>query len=396
MVAAEVADLALHAALLVPGRGRAELRLEPPVRAERDEPYRLLAAMAAQDLADRTGQVVVAQNPDDPAKVGEGVLVGLEERLLRGTRVGPVERRPTRHAAHAEHLQRDPVAAELGGRLVPVDLSLRAPSVGLRHEGRASIPAEHPSPLADMVADRRFRDRTSRHLGQDPLVNPPCRVTLLARSRRIRLENGIDERHHRFQGRLGARAIATQRRQGALHRLAHHPAMNAERPRHTLHRADPELVLAAQPLEQFHLRSPVQTTPRTSTAGRRTLGHTRRGGPTFASTGGHHSIAKPSPTASAPTSRPGARPEPRSRPWSRSRGTAGRSRTRSRPPRASSASITTRPAAGAAGTATSRSSCWPSPCWRSSAGTRTRQHPQKSRSGSPGRGGPRPLVGPGT
>src|SRR3954447_11690659 len=158
MVAAEVADLALHAALLVPGRGRAELRLEPPVRAERDEPYRLLAAMAAQDLADRTGQVVVAQNPMDPAKVGEGVLVGLEERLLRGTRVGPVERRPTRHAAHAEHLQRDPVPAELGGRLVPVDLSLRAPSVGLRHEGRVvSIPAKHLSPLADMVADRRFR-----------------------------------------------------------------------------------------------------------------------------------------------------------------------------------------------------------------------------------------------
>src|SRR3954447_25505302 len=153
-----------------------------------------------------------------------------------------------------------------------------------------------------MVADRRFRDRTSRHLGQDPLVNPPCRVTLLARSRRIRLENGIDERHNRFQGRLGARAIATQRRQGALHRLAHHPAMNAERPRHTLHRADPELVLAAQPLEQFHLRSPVQTTPRTSTAGRRTLGHTRRGGPTFASTGGPSFDSEATPRRGSTTS----------------------------------------------------------------------------------------------
>ena len=222
----------------------------------------------------------------DPAEVGEGVLVRLEERLLRGTRVGAVERRPARHAAHAEHLQRDAVAAELGGRLIPVDLSLRAPGVGLRHEGR---PCRHPQrmpPLADMVADRRFRDRPSRQLGQDPLVDPPCRVTLLARRCRIGRENGIDERHHRSQGRLGARAIATQRRQSALHRLAHHPAMNAERPRHTLHRANAELVLAAQPLEQFHLRSPVHTAPRTSTAGRRTLGHTRRGGPTFTSTGG--------------------------------------------------------------------------------------------------------------
>src|SRR3954468_23466245 len=299
MVAAKVADLALHTALLVPGRGRAELRLEPPVRTERDEPHRLFAAMAAQDLADRAGQVVVAQNPVNPAEVGEGVLVSLEERLLRGTRVGAVERGPARHAAHAEHLQRDPVAAELGGRLIPVDLSLRAPGVGLRHEGRVSIPAKHLSPLADMVADRRFRDRTSRQLGQDPLVNPPCRVTLLARSCRIRFEDGIDERHHRFQGRLGARAIATQRRQGALHRLAHHPAMNAKLPRHALYRADAELILPAQALEQFHLGSPVQTTPRTSTAGRRTLGHTRRGGPTFTSTRGpsFDSEATAEPTA---------------------------------------------------------------------------------------------------
>ena len=159
MIAAEVADLALHAALLVPGRGRAELRLEPPVRTERDEPHRLFAAMAAQDLADRTGQVVVAQDPMDPAEVGEGVLVRLEERLLRGTRVGAVERRPARHAAHAEHLQLDPVAAELGGRLIPVDLSLRAPGIGLRHEGRTSLHAQRLPPLADMVADRRFRDR---------------------------------------------------------------------------------------------------------------------------------------------------------------------------------------------------------------------------------------------
>ena len=62
--------------------------------------------------------------------------------------------------------------------------------------------------------------------------------------------------------------------------------MNAELPRHTLHRADAELVLTAQLLEQFHLRSPVHTAPRTSTAGRRTRGHTRRRGPTFTSTGG--------------------------------------------------------------------------------------------------------------
>ena len=117
-------------------------------------------------------------------------------------------------------------------------------------------------------------------------MDPPRRVALLARRRRIRREDRIDERSNRPHHRLAAWAIATKRRQGALHRLAHHPAMNAELPRHTLHRADAELVLTAQLLEQFHLRSPVHTAPRTSTAGRRTRGHTRRGGPTFTSTGG--------------------------------------------------------------------------------------------------------------
>ena len=155
VVAAEVADLALHTALLVTGRGRAELRCEPPMRAEGNEPHRLLAPPTPQDLAHGTGQVVVAQGPEDAAKVGEGVLVRLEERLLCGTRIGPVERRPARHAAHAEHLQLDPIAGEIGHSLVPVDLSLRAPGVGLWHEGRASLRAEQPPPLADMVADRR-------------------------------------------------------------------------------------------------------------------------------------------------------------------------------------------------------------------------------------------------
>ena len=300
MVAAEVADLALHTALLVTGRGRAELRCEPPMRAEGNEPHRLLAPPTPQDLAHGTGQVVVAQGPEDAAKVGEGVLVRLEERLLCGTRIGPVERRPARHAAHAEHLQLDPIAGEIGHSLVPVDLSLRAPGVGLWHEGRAGLRAEHPPPLADMVAHRRFRDRVPRQLGQDPPMDPPRRVALLARRRRIRREDRIDERSNRPHHRLAAWAIATKRRQCALHRLAHHPAMNAELPRHTLHRADAELVLTAQLLEQFHLRSPVHTAPRTSTAGRRTRAHTRRGGPTFTSTGGPLFGSEATPSAPSP------------------------------------------------------------------------------------------------
>ena len=50
-----------------------------------------------------------------------------------------------------------------------------------------------------------------------------------------------------------------------------------------------------------------------------------------------------------------------SRPWSASRGHAGASRKASRRPRPSSVSTTTKAGPGMAGTATSRSSCWPTP-----------------------------------
>ena len=83
MVAPEVAVLALDPALLVPGRRGAELRLERQCERKADEPDRLLAPVAAQNLAHGAGQVVVAQDPVDPAEVGEGVLVRLEEGLLR-------------------------------------------------------------------------------------------------------------------------------------------------------------------------------------------------------------------------------------------------------------------------------------------------------------------------
>ncbi len=70
------------------------------------------------------------------------------------------------------------------------------------------------------------------------------------------------------------------------------------------------------------------------------------------------------PTRAWRSSPPGARRARRLGCWSGSRAAAGRSRTASRPPRPNSGLITTRRAAGMAGTATCRWSCSPSPCWR--------------------------------
>jgi hypothetical protein len=44
-------------------------------------------AEAAQDLAHRARQIVVAKQTENAAEVGEGVLVCLEERLLCGEQV---------------------------------------------------------------------------------------------------------------------------------------------------------------------------------------------------------------------------------------------------------------------------------------------------------------------
>src|SRR5207245_3412243 len=59
MVPPEVARFAFHAALLVATRRVTELRLETPVRTERDQPVGLLALMPAQNLLHRAFQVVV-------------------------------------------------------------------------------------------------------------------------------------------------------------------------------------------------------------------------------------------------------------------------------------------------------------------------------------------------
>src|ERR1035438_5063426 len=86
MVAPELPSLAFHTALLVPLPRRAELRFESPVRAESDEPHRLLPLMAAQDFLYRTPQIVVSQHAEDSAKIGERQFVRFQKRLLVGMR----------------------------------------------------------------------------------------------------------------------------------------------------------------------------------------------------------------------------------------------------------------------------------------------------------------------
>ena len=181
MVAPEIAAFAFNAALLMALARRAELRGKPPMRAERHEPHRLLPPVAAQDLAHRTGQIIVAQQVKYAAEVGEGVLVRFQKRLLGGVQIGAVKRRPAGHRAHREDLHLGPLIAEIDPGFIPVDLRLLSPTVALRHERLAPVQPHLAFALAHVVAHRQLSDRGVGEFPQDPAMDAPRGVALLAR-----------------------------------------------------------------------------------------------------------------------------------------------------------------------------------------------------------------------
>jgi hypothetical protein len=84
----------------------------------------------------------------------------VEKGLLGSTAIGSVEGRATGHAED-EDLERDPLAAEVGHGLVPVDLSLNVSGIALGHEGLALAQVENRFPLSDVAPHRRLGDGQS-------------------------------------------------------------------------------------------------------------------------------------------------------------------------------------------------------------------------------------------
>ena len=130
-----------------------------------------------------------------------------QKGLLGGAQVGSVESTATRHRAHAEYLKLGQIPAQFGVGFVPVHLGFTAPAVGLRHVDFLDQQPKRPFPVVNVIADRRFRDRVARHLRQDPMINPPRCMPLLARSLPVRLQNAVDEPFDRSQHRPGSLAV---------------------------------------------------------------------------------------------------------------------------------------------------------------------------------------------
>src|SRR5438309_5792443 len=219
MIAPEVAHFAFHSALLIPSRRIAELRLKAPVRAEGNEPLSLLPLIPAQNLLHRTLQVVVAQPPEHPAEELKRELVCFQKRLLGGVIVGAMKRSASRHRAHHEAIQLAQLARDFRESFVPINLSLAAPVVALRHK---RLPFCHPQVLlatADVMTHGRFRHRDLGPFRANPLPDAVRRMPLLARSLLVSSQNLVDELFHRFSS-LGCDRIGTLRSGGTALAIA--------------------------------------------------------------------------------------------------------------------------------------------------------------------------------
>jgi hypothetical protein len=189
------------------------------------------------------GNIIITKPPEDALEILEGKFMRFQKSLLRRTRIRPMEGRTTCHRTHLEDLQLDPFTIQIGIRFVPIDLRLDAPVVALRNE--QLVFGQTQSLLAPLyiLPNRPLRWRASRDLGTDPVINPPRRMALLARSLAVQLQNRVDQRHRR--GHLHCRTfrLLALRRNCVPHCLPHHATVHAHLPRHTDHRPNAKLIL---------------------------------------------------------------------------------------------------------------------------------------------------------
>jgi hypothetical protein len=107
-------------------------------------------------------QVIIAEDPENPAKVAERQLVSFKKCLLCGVRVGPVKRPAAGHRTHLEDLQLGAFTVKIGVCLVPIHLRFHAPVVALRNKNLVSAQPLQPLLAVNVAAHRAL---TSREAG---------------------------------------------------------------------------------------------------------------------------------------------------------------------------------------------------------------------------------------
>jgi hypothetical protein len=234
--AAEPADLALHPALLVRAldAGPAVERVEPVVRAQRDEPL-VLEPLAPQHHPDHRGpQVVVADHPGrHPAQRGERPHVPVQKRLLRLVGVGHVHRLARVRQPQHEQVQAHHHPADRGAELTEVHLGLSARRMPLRHHHLPPVQPHLGLELPDQRPDAGLGHRDALLLDQ-PLPHPARGVSLLARRVQILGQPPAHGPHMRAEDRRDPLRGPARGRHRVHQRLTHrppvHPVPGRQRP----------------------------------------------------------------------------------------------------------------------------------------------------------------------
>src|SRR5215470_14605630 len=103
------------------------------MRSERYESHCLFALIPLQDFPHRTAEVIVPESVKDPSKIPKRLFVRFQESLLRCPRIGSMISPSARHTPAGEDLRFLLFVTDHCPCLIPVDLCLLSPGVGLRN-----------------------------------------------------------------------------------------------------------------------------------------------------------------------------------------------------------------------------------------------------------------------
>ncbi len=133
VIAPCISDHPFRPALLVSSGRVAEAGVEVVVGPQFAEALLFDPVMAHKDLLNGACQVVVDNDGEDAAEEGEGMDVGVEERLLLLTGIGAYKRLAGEFRTHAEEVEGDPFPLYYGNCPAPVGFGLLS-AVGLQDE----------------------------------------------------------------------------------------------------------------------------------------------------------------------------------------------------------------------------------------------------------------------
>src|SRR3954452_21597269 len=145
--------------------------------------------------------------------------MGFPKNLFCLALINAMERRTPSHAAHTEHIHLGPLSGKIDKGFVPIDLPFDSPFIALWHKRFSMAKPQFTLTLQNVLGNRGSANSMLRKFFPEPVIDPLCRMPLLARSLQIRFQYRIDKGLYRIQPRSRARSIGPLRWQCRLDRL---------------------------------------------------------------------------------------------------------------------------------------------------------------------------------